>query len=318
MKTRLFSLGILLSGILLFVTLTSQDQSEEAPPPDNYECLKCHGKNYYSFENEVTGMKVHKKMNPYFILNHQKYNQGVHNSFACIDCHLPEYETYPHAAELKLEPQYGCMDCHGDDPNYAKFHFDEISIEVEGSVHGNALGDDFKCEMCHNPHYYELGYSKDKRIEEIVATANNMCTECHNYSQDKFYLLSDSCAGNQDITHSWLPSKELHFKSVRCIECHSTISDSLIVSHNIVEKESAVKNCVECHSTDSRLMSTLYKHRAKESRSKFGFINGAMMNESFVVGATKNYYLNVISIVLFSFVFLIILFHAFLRIILKK
>jgi hypothetical protein len=83
-------------------------------------------------------------------------------------------------------------------------------------------------------------------------------------------------------------------------------------------KEDASKNCVDCHSTDSRLKSTLYKHLSKEKRDKYGFFNGAMKNETFVIGATKNYYLNAVSIGIFALLILILLGHGLLRIILKK
>lgn len=318
MKQKLFSIGLIIVGVITFVLLSSQSTSEEAPPADNYVCLKCHGKNYYSFENEYLGREVHKRMNPYFVINNNRYKAGVHYEFACTDCHLPSYETYPHDAELKLEPQYGCLDCHGDDPAYAKFHFDEIGIEVENSIHKEAMGEDFNCESCHNPHYYRQGAGKNMNIKQMVSMSNEMCLKCHNYEESNFYLLTDSCEGNRDISHEWLPNKELHFSSVRCIDCHAEINDSLLVSHNILGKEDAAKNCVDCHSSDSRLKSTLYKHLAKENRDKYGFINGAMMNETFVIGATKNYYLNAVSIALFSLVILIILGHALLRIILKK
>jgi hypothetical protein len=43
-----------------------------------------------------------------------------------------------------------------------------------------------------------------------------------------------------------------------------------------------------------------------------------MMNESFVVGANNNYYLNAISIIIFSLLILVLIGHALLRIILKK
>lgn len=316
MNKKFISLFTIIVGFYAFILLTSQTEAVKAP--DNEKCLKCHGNNYYSFHNEVTEADVHKKMNPYFLINKKLYNNGVHNSFNCTDCHVEEYETYPHSAELKLEPNYQCMDCHGDDEHFAQFHFDEISVQVQKSIHGKKFGDDFKCEMCHNPHYYELEARNKTNIDEIVMQSNQMCLECHDYTEDRFYLLSDTSMSINEQSHKWLPNQSLHFKKVRCIDCHATHQDSLILPHDIYGKESAVKNCVECHGTDSRLMSTLYQHRAKENRDKYGFFNGVMLNESFVIGANNNYYLNIISITVFSILLLILIIHIALRIILKK
>jgi hypothetical protein len=42
-------------------------------------------------------------------------------------------------------------------------------------------------------------------------------------------------------THEWLPNQQLHFGSVRCIECHAVIQKDILVAHQIKPKEKAVK-----------------------------------------------------------------------------
>lgn len=316
MKNKTFNLLIIGISIVGFISLTSQSPEEK---PDNNQCLKCHGNNYYSYYNESQEKDIHKKMNPYFVINQQMFDHGVHHSFICTDCHLEEYSEYPHDAQLKLEPQYGCIDCHGEDENFAQFHFDEINEQVQNSIHGKVFKDDFKCEMCHNPHYYQLQYNKKSNIQEIVKNTNQMCLNCHNYTEDRFYLLTDSNISINNQSHKWLPNQELHFKNVRCIECHgSHEQDSLMVTHNIMYKDYAVKLCVECHSDNSMLMSSLYRQQAKEIRDQLGFFNGLILSNSFVIGANRNYYLNAISIGTFSLILLIIIIHAMLRIFIKK
>jgi hypothetical protein len=91
-----------------------------------------------------------------------------------------------------------------------------------------------------------------------------------------------------------------------------------LVNHNIQPKAKAVKRCVECHSTNSMLMATLYKYKIKEGRSKTGFFNGVIMNESYVIGANRNYYLGILSLAMFGFVLLGIITHATLRILNKR
>jgi predicted CXXCH cytochrome family protein len=318
MIKRILSIAIVSLSVLSFVTLTSQTEAKKLVEPDNKNCLQCHGNNYYSYHNEELDKEVHKKMNPYFVINKNLFSKGVHNSFTCTDCHMEEYSVYPHDANLKLEAKYGCIDCHGEDENFAKFHFDEISLEVQESVHGLALKDNFTCEMCHNPHYYQLESRNKSNIKEIVKNSNAMCLNCHNYTEDRFYLLSDSNISINSSSHKWLPNQELHFNNVRCIECHGTQEKTDMVSHGIRSKEHALKLCVECHSSNSMLMASLFRHKSKENRDQYGFINGAMMNESFVVGANNNYYLNAISIIIFSLLILVLIGHALLRIILKK
>ncbi|OIP02105.1 MAG: hypothetical protein AUJ98_02350 [Bacteroidetes bacterium CG2_30_33_31] len=304
-----------LSILALFLVVTSFTQTVI---PNNNKCLKCHGNDYYKFYNRVIDKEVHHRMNPYFIINKTLYKKGVHKSFQCTDCHATEYEIYPHKAELKLEAKNTCLDCHGSDETFAKFHFEEIEVEVKKSIHGKLMGEDFNCERCHKQHYYELNARNKTDINKIVDYSNHMCLNCHNYTENKFYLLSDSTASIDEKSHSWLPNRELHFKKVRCLECHAQQNDSLKVPHRILGKEKAVKLCVKCHSDNSLLMSSLYKHDIKENRNKFGFFNGVLLKNSFVIGANRNFYLNSISISIFSLVLLIIFIHAFIRIILKK
>ena len=311
-----FKFELVLSFFLILFAM--QANSQEQKLPDNAKCLKCHGKYYFQFYNDVLSDTIHKRMNPYFIINKDLYKKSVHRTFECTDCHEKEYETYPHAANLKLESKYTCQDCHSGDENFAKFHFEEIELEVQKSIHGVKMGDKFKCEMCHNPHYYELNARNKDNIRDIVKYSNHMCLNCHNYKTNRFYLLSDSIAVINEKSHPWLPNHELHFKTVRCIECHAEYNEELLVAHNILEKEKAVKKCVECHRSNSLLTTSLYKHTLKENRDKFGFFNGTMMNDAFVIGANRNYYLNIISIIAFSCVMFFILFHLVLRLIYKK
>ncbi len=61
-------------------------------------------------------------------------------------------------------------------------------------------------------------------------------------------------------------------------------------------------------------MSSLYKHAAREKRNELGFYNGVITNEAYIIGANRNYYLNVASIALFALTLLGIGIHTLLRI----
>ena len=60
-------------------------------------------------------------------------------------------------------------------------------------------------------------------------------------------------------------------------------------------------------------MSSLYKFQSKEQR-KDGFFNGIILNQSYVIGANRNGYLNLLSIIVFSIALIVIIAHIFFRI----
>ena len=127
-------------------------------------------------------------------------------------------------------------------------------------------------------------------------------------------LLSDKDEINVVESHDWLPNQVAHFRSVRCIECHTEINDSILVAHKILPKKEAVQQCAECHSRNSRLMHSLYKFQSKKDR-KAGYVNSVILNDTFVIGANPSPLLDGISVVVFILSFLVIIFHAVLRII---
>lgn len=281
-------------------------------------CANCHGSKYYSFYNKVTEELERKRMNPYFYIDTALYVQGVHRSFNCDDCHAYEYRTYPHQADLKLEPKFSCIDCHGGDETFAKYQFDNIELEVEKSVHRTAFGFKFRCALCHDLHsYIPVARNKESLIKEIVINDNQMCLSCHN-DLSKYQILTDHNSPELIKTHDWLPNQELHFLNVRCIECHTPTTDTLMVSHKILPKEEALHLCTECHSTNTILRDKLYKYVAMESRSDNGYYNAVILNEAYVIGANRNIYLNVLSLVILGFTLAGISIHLTFRIIKKK
>ena len=243
-----------LVAFLSFVTskVKAQDSEVELAETTKY-CLTCHGNEYYSFDNSMTGLKEKKRMNPYLRIDSLGFKHGEHGTFSCDDCHSPDYQNYPHQAELKLEPKYTCQDCHSGDPAFAHLHFDEIEIEAMGSVHAERLGEAFKCEMCHSPHTNRLVASTSKySIQDIVAFDNGICLSCH-ASEGRYHVFADNDRPVLKEIHSWLPNQALHFRNVRCIECHTARNDSMMVAHKILPKEQAVSRCAECHSSNSLL-----------------------------------------------------------------
>ena len=278
---------------------------------DNEACFRCHGESKYELTNEETGRIVTRHMCKDRMILRKEYYTANHKSFACLDCHSYEYKNFPHPLEPRLEKPFECIDCHGGDPAYASYHFEEIEREFKQSVHYLANPEGFTCWKCH-PHSYHISIRNTENLEATIAYDNSICLSCH-ADFDEFELLTDRAGINIIQTHSWLPNQALHFSKVRCIECHTQINDSILVAHQVLPKEKAVRRCNECHSRNSLLMATLYKFQSKEARDEFGFLNAVVINNAYVIGANRNYFLNVISVVIFAMTFLGIVVHLLYR-----
>ena len=315
--------------VLVSITLTSisfafKPKKNEWKPADssgfvskfykeNEGCLKCHGQSIYEYKNESLGTTLRHSMGLEKIINRDAFYKSNHKSFKCTDCHSEEYAKFPHSGELRMEQMYGCLDCHGNDPKYAQFHFEEIEAEYQQSTHFQMEKDGFSCWKCHNPHSYQISIRNSENLTNTIAYDNSICLNCHS-DFTRFQLLSDKEEINILKKHEWLPNQAAHFLNVRCIECHTKSSDSILVAHLIMPKDSAVRKCNECHSQNSILMASLYKFKSKEQR-KDGFFNGVILNESYVIGANRNEYLNSFSLVILVLVIGVCCIHVFFRII---
>jgi hypothetical protein len=282
-----------------------------------HQCLRCHSSQTFSFLNTVKGIEEKRLMNPYYILDTIAMTIGVHKQFDCTDCHSSEYSNYPHNGNLKLEPLSSCLDCHGGDESYAKYHFERIDTEFKKSVHYKVYGENFTCSKCHSQHSYQAVSRNSDNIPEIVEYSNKMCLSCHN-EMSKYELIANHKSPKLVQVHSWLPNQELHFEHVRCIECHTEVLDSLSVSHNILPKSKAVHNCVECHSGNSRLKASLYKYQKLQKRSENGIMHFVLGDESYIIGSHQVPELQIASIVIFLLSLAGIIIHLSFRIIKKK
>ncbi|RLD58372.1 MAG: hypothetical protein DRI97_03365 [Bacteroidetes bacterium] len=322
-KKLLFGLPLLpLVFLLFFISpLSSQTPIEEEEREYeflevNQKCLKCHGHTYYYYYNDWVERDIKARMNPYHIVDSADFYVSNHWNFRCVDCHSEDYAEFPHAGELRMEPIYECIDCHGGDEHYAQYNFEAIDEEFHKSVHSSKHSEEFTCWMCHDPHTYRVNARTNDNMEEFIRYDNEICLSCH-ANVNRYQLLTTVDNPNILDMHGWLPNQGLHFKSVRCIECHTDISDDLMVAHNVLPKEKAVKKCVDCHSKNSRLLTSLYKMQFTDQRSLVGFSNSAMLEEGYIIGANRNYYLNRLSLVLFGLVLLFISFHVILRLTIK-
>ena len=279
---------------------------------DNERCLKCHGQAKYEYTNQNLGRQVKALMCSERIIKRDEFYDSNHKSFSCTDCHSEQYTTFPHSGELRMEQIYNCIDCHGGDEKFAKYHFEEIETEYRQSAHYKLEQDGFSCWKCHNPHSYKITVRNNNNLKETIAYDNSICLSCHS-DFNRFQLLTDREEINLISKHDWLPNQAVHIANVRCIECHTKINNDIPVAHQIRPKAEAVKRCNECHSQNSILMASLYKFESKAQR-RDGFFNGIILNESYVIGANRNEYLNLLSLIIFVGVLGIIAIHIIFRI----
>jgi hypothetical protein len=292
----------------------AQDTTSFVSPysADNERCLKCHGQGKYEYTNETLGKQIKAMMCSERIVKREDFYRSNHKGFSCTDCHSGQYTTFPHPGELRMEQKYNCIDCHGGDEKFAQYHFEEIDSEYLQSTHYKLEQDGFSCWKCHNPHSYKINIRNSENIKETILYDNSICLNCHS-NFNHFQLLTDRKEISILKTHEWLPNQTVHFQNVRCIECHTKINNDILVSHLIRPKEEAVRRCNECHSQNSILMATLYKFQSKEQR-RSGFFNGIILNESYVIGANRNEYLNIFSLIILIIILGVIGIHIALRV----
>jgi hypothetical protein len=300
-------------------TVTIQKGAEFSPySEENESCLICHGEQRYLLTDPSTGLSKRRHMAADYYVDRDEFYSSVHWSFSCLDCHPAGYSEFPHAIELRFEAPWACLDCHGYDETYARYKFEDIDTEHMKSVHYTATDGEFSCWNCHDPHSYQTLAREGLNMADVVRNSNNMCLVCHG-DPLKFGLITDKEPTDVLETHSWLPNQRAHLQAVRCIDCHTTINDSLLISHNLTPADKAVKGCVECHSSNSILMGTLYKHQVRETRSEYGFINAAIINnQSYVVGANRSKFMNIGSLLIFGLTLGVVLVHSLVRLLNSK
>ena len=307
MKKALYTLSIVILG---FGQLTfGQD--------DNQKCIKCHGQtSYIAVSKDST---QHKKclMSSERRIDTALYAKATHGKFSCTDCHDEGYTKVPHDGELKFTEMLNCMDCHGGNKKFKKYNFETIETEAKKSVH-YANSKEFNCYKCHNPHTFKNTFTQNNSSSKAsIDVCNEMCGSCHN-NPDKLSLLTNKKLKPLSEAHAWLPESDHHMQNLRCTDCHGEINNNIASMHNILPASKAVRNCSECHSVNSRLTTTLYKFNSKNERKKYGFFNSAIMNNAYVIGATRNEYFNILSFLLFAGIIAMLLGHYILLKISRK
>jgi predicted CXXCH cytochrome family protein len=270
----------------------------------NNECLACHSEAGLKHPPKE-GLDL-KKLRA-LLQDPESYKGSDHQRLACTKCHNEGYDDHPHEANAK-ESTSTCTDCHSKKANL-------IEKQFEKSVHAD-LADKISCPTCHNPHLMRVA---DKLIDprKIVAQDNRVCLGCHD-SDDTFAKFAPEKKNRPliDEIHDWLPNTRLHWKAVRCVECHTPpVANSEMLSHEILSKKNAEKNCLTCHSADSSLKTRLYRHLVSEEQQRLGFANSVILSSTYVIGATRNPLLDTLVMIAFGGMLFGLLAHGIGRII---
>ncbi len=311
---RILYTGIACLALVAAPVVAQTEKSENAagPSPEvlektrlkNAECLSCHSEAGLQHPPKE-GLDLKKLRG--LLKDPEAFKNSDHQRLACTKCHNEGYEEHPHAPNAK-DSTSTCSDCHSKKAT-------RIEKQFEKSVHAKNLSDKFTCTTCHNPHVMRIA-EKQADAHKIVAQDNRVCLGCHD-SDDQFAKFAPEKKSRPliDDIHSWLPNTRLHWKAVRCVECHTPgVAANEPISHEIVNKEKAQRKCVACHTANSELKTRLYRHLVKDEQEKYGFMNSVILGKSYVIGATRNSTLDTIMIALAALTLVGVLVHAALRI----
>lgn len=273
----------------------------------NDECLACHSEAGIQHPPKE-GMDLKKLRG--LTKDKDAFKGSDHQRLACTKCHNEGYEEHPHAPNAR-ESTSTCSDCHSKKAT-------RIEKQLEKSVHAENLSDKFTCTTCHNPHVMRIA-EKLGDPAKIVAQDNRVCLSCHD-SDEQFAKMAPEKKSRPliDDIHDWLPNTRLHWKAVRCVECHTPpVAAGEPISHEILNKKKAEKKCVSCHTANSALKTRLYRHLVKDEQQKYGFLNSVVLSNAYVIGATRNPTLDTLMIALAALTLIGVLVHGALRILMS-
>ena len=279
----------------------------------NSECLQCHvGDSLHELGKGLFGLPEGRaaaiRLSP-------AYAASNHGRMACKSCHTGAFVKYPHKADpgMMSAKTLPCDECHAQEAF-------RVEDQIEKSVHSKNVKEAFSCSTCHDPHVVTSAKGLDS-AEKIIAQDNGMCLDCHN-SEKKFLafggkLVPDKKRPDIDKIHEWLPNTKRHWESARCVDCHTppvSNKGTLSLSHEILDKKKARKDCSTCHAQDSALRAGLYRHIKETEGQKLGFANAVFLRSSYVIGATRNLYLDLLGLVLIGGTLAGVTLHGLLRI----
>ena len=270
----------------------------------NAQCFACHTQAGLANPPRADMDLVHLGK---LLVNPGAYEHSNHGGVDCKNCHGQAVAVFPHRAGAHAEISQ-CSECHAQKVMRLEPQFDK-------SAHVRQVPGKFTCVTCHDPHKYLVAQQiGDPR--RIVRQDNAMCIDCHGDDAAFHALAPDTRRPDLALIHDWLPNVQLHWQAVRCVECHTPPSTvrQLSLSHEILAKDRAERECVTCHTRDSSLRTRLYRHLIAEEEETAGFANAVILRSAYVVGATRNTYVDTAGTWLLGLTVAGVLVHGVLRI----
>ncbi|MCP4701175.1 MAG: nitrate reductase [Gammaproteobacteria bacterium] len=280
MKSIWQSLFLLMLGI-------SCSQAAVMEKADNTACFRCHSMTTLAYIDLETGGIVDLSVQA------EIFRRSNHGKLSCKACHQAAvFDKYPHTIHIDIKKS-SCEDCHEDHPGFQKkYRFEKIVVQFQKSVHYQSNSDKFDCYSCHDPHSFWAGL-REENTTALVRQDNRMCLNCH---ETPSAGVRKKARTSLEIKHQWLPNMRTHFDSVRCVDCHVAAPGSVV--HAIEPARRAEKRCVSCHTRDSMLLSRLYRYHVHQERQKGGFFNSVVLNDAYIIGMTRNRFIDWFSLLL--------------------
>jgi hypothetical protein len=200
----------------------------------------------------------------------------VHGALPCTTCHAEGFSKVPHTATRATAS--GCPECHD---------FGEIARAVKESVHAKRVDPAFRCTLCHSAHYF-IPAARMSDPAEAVRAANRVCLGCHATGDTD--RQGQAARDRLAQRHRFVPHWELHLQAAPCVACHTARDERTL--HLILPASAAVRDCAACHARTSMLVTKLYEYRARRERAESGWLNSVLFNTAYVVGATRNRWLD--------------------------
>jgi hypothetical protein len=227
-----------------------------------------------SVSDEATCIGCHRPKDT--VIDPARFGASVHGGQDCTACHVEGFGKFPHTGSRAAAR--ACDDCHD---------VEQTVKDVRASVHARLVDPAFRCTNCHSPHY-QVRVSGLSDAAEAVRMANASCIRCH--TKEDTERKGAAARARLGDRHRFVPHWELHLRSAPCVACHTPSGKPTI--HLVLPASQALRDCATCHARNSMLVTKLYAHLAQRERAESGWVNAVLFNNAYVVGATRNRWLD--------------------------
>lgn len=250
--------------------------SAKPPPLSNEACQECHADRKTERKKPPEGRKASVYVDSLGLA------RSEHRGMSCADCHAKAFAQDPHPEARRAL----CRDCHvANESREGGVKFADIERDFQRSVHVEK-SKGFQCVACHDAHAFQLDTTRARVFEH-----NKICLRCHTTAVEYQGFVSKAPT-DLAKAHEWLPNRDLHWSRVRCLDCH-TGPDAPAGSHLIVPRTQAVKRCEACHNQNPTQLLRLYGRMRGQEVARLGFINSFIINDSYVIGATRSWWMDI-------------------------